>query len=271
MQAIILAGGLGTRLKAITKDKPKPMADINGKPFLECLLDFLVAQGVRSVVLAVGYKAEFIQAYFKGEFKGVKILYSVENSPLGTGGALKKALQKCDENDVLIFNGDSFFDINLREFCEKADKKSKILIALKMMENFDRYGQVELDAKGFITGFKEKRQCEKGLINGGIYLVKKDIFCEFFDEKASLFDKVSSANEFGFGFNKLGANSANALDFNPTNAPCEASFSFEDFLQEHFKALKARGEIFDGYFKDIGIIGDYEQFKKDAKNNIISF
>ena len=232
MQAIILAGGLGTRLASVLSGSPKPMADINGKPFLELLLGFLARKGVQSVVLALGHKADFIKGHFGGDFRGIKILYSVENAPLGTGGALKKALQLCDKKDILVFNGDSFFELDLRDFCGRASENSKILLALKMMKDFDRYGRVELDAKGFIAGFAEKRHCEKGLINGGVYLVKKDIFG---------------------AFNGLGE-----------------CFSFENFLQENFKTLNARGEIFEGYFKDIGVVGDYEQFKKDIKNNIIS-
>ncbi|ELN4990164.1 nucleotidyltransferase family protein, partial [Campylobacter coli] len=195
MQAIVLAGGLGTRLRSVVQDLPKPMAPINGKPFLAFVLEYLKKQGITEIILSVSYKYELIQEYFKDEFEGMKIRYNVEKELLGTGGAIKDAL-KLVKNEVYVVNGDTFFDIDLKKLVLNG---SKICIALKQMQNFDRYGTVNVDEQGIVTSFEEKVFKKQGLINGGIYLLKKDIFDEFSLEK---------------------------------------KFSFEEFLQENYKSLK---------------------------------
>ncbi|HEC1566923.1 TPA: nucleotidyltransferase family protein [Campylobacter upsaliensis] len=220
MEAIILCGGLGTRLRAVVKDVPKPMAPVGGKPFLEFIFEFLKKQGVKSVILAVSYKYEVIQEYFKDSFLGIKIRYSIEKEPLGTGGAIKEALKFCEEEQIFVLNGDSIFEIDLKNLRLKG---AKICLALKKMVDFERYGAVSIDEKGEIVEFKEKSFCKEGLINGGIYLLSKDIF---------------------EGFSLLG------------------HFSFEEFLSANYKALKARAELFEDYFIDIGIPQDYEKFSR---------
>ncbi|MGD02831.1 D-glycero-D-manno-heptose 1-phosphate guanosyltransferase, partial [Campylobacter coli] len=215
MQAIVLAGGLGTRLRSVVQDLPKPMAPINGKPFLAFVLEYLKKQGITEIILSVSYKYELIQEYFKDEFEGMKIRYNVEKELLGTGGAIKDAL-KLVKNEVYVVNGDTFFDIDLKKLVLNG---SKICIALKQMQNFDRYGTVNVDEQGIVTSFEEKVFKKQGLINGGIYLLKKDIFDEFSLEK---------------------------------------KFSFEEFLQENYKSLKIQTQIFDDYFIDIGVPQDYK-------------
>ncbi|HFU4820750.1 TPA: nucleotidyltransferase family protein [Campylobacter lari] len=217
MQAIVLAGGLGTRLKSVVQDVPKPMAPINGKPFLAFVLEYLKKQGIAEIILSVSYKYELIQEYFKDEFGGMKIRYNIERELLGTGGAIKDAL-KLIQNQAYVLNGDTIFDIDLKKLTLN---DSKICIALKQMQNFDRYGTVNVDDQGIVTSFEEKVFQKQGLINGGIYLLKKDIFDEFDLEK---------------------------------------KFSFEEFLQEKFRILKVQAQFFDDYFIDIGIPIDYEQF-----------
>ncbi|ECB9849186.1 D-glycero-D-manno-heptose 1-phosphate guanosyltransferase [Campylobacter jejuni] len=217
MQAIVLAGGLGTRLRSVVQDLPKPMAPINGKPFLAFVLEHLKKQGITEIILSVSYKYELIQEYFKDEFHGMKIHYNIEKELLGTGGAIKDAL-KLVKNEVYVVNGDTFFDIDLKKLVLNG---SKICIALKQMQNFDRYGTVNVDEQGIVTSFEEKVFKKQGLINGGIYLLKKDIFDKFDLEK---------------------------------------KFSFEEFLQENYIKLKARAEIFDDYFIDIGVPEDYYNF-----------
>ena len=113
MVAIILAGGFGTRLQSIIKDKPKPMAEINGKPFLEYLFQYLIINKITRIILSVGYKHEVISDYFGSNYKGVGISYIVESSPLGTGGAIKKCLLNINEKKAFILNGDSFLNISL--------------------------------------------------------------------------------------------------------------------------------------------------------------
>ncbi|MBX0578367.1 nucleotidyltransferase family protein [Campylobacter jejuni] len=221
MQAIILCGGLGTRLKSVIKDIPKPMAPINNKPFLEFIFEYLKKQGIKEIILAVSYKYEVIQEYFKDEFLGIKIKYSIEKEPLGTGGAIKEAL-KFIKNELYVLNGDTFFDIDLSKL--KLDK-SKICLALKQMNDFDRYGTINIDKHGLVISFKEKVFKKQGLINGGIYFLNKDIFNDF---------------------------------------TLQEKFSFEEFLQENYKKLKARACIFDDYFIDIGVPSDYERFSDET-------
>ena len=115
MEAIILAGGKGTRLQSVVSDVPKPMADVNGRPFLSYLLHFLSTKGVRKVVLSVGYKHEVISNYYSNCFENMSICYAIENEPLGTGGALVESLKQVTDSNVLLLNGDSFFDINLKK------------------------------------------------------------------------------------------------------------------------------------------------------------
>ncbi|MBT0858551.1 nucleotidyltransferase family protein [Campylobacter coli] len=218
MQAIVLAGGLGTRLRSVVQDLPKPMAPINGKPFLAFVLEYLKKQGIAEIILSVSYKHELIQEYFKDEFHGVKIHYNIEKELLGTGGAIKDTL-KFVKNEAYVLNGDTLFNIDLKKL---ALDNSKICIALKQMQNSDRYGTVNVDDQGFVTSFEEKVFKKQSLINGGIYLLKRDIFDTFDLEK---------------------------------------KFSFEEFLQKNYKVLKMQTQIFDDYFIDIGIPEDYERFK----------
>lgn len=175
MEAIVLVGGFGTRLKEVVSDVPKPMAPVNGKPFLEYLLKDLNKKGIRHIILAVGYKKEIIKEYFKNRYENIEITYSEELTPLGTGGAIKKALKLAKEEEVFIVNGDTFFDIDLKGMKEfYTEKKSTLTVAVKEMENFDRYGSLVIKENRIIE-FEEKKKKAKGKINGGIYLIKKDL------------------------------------------------------------------------------------------------
>jgi len=174
MEAIILAGGFGTRLQSVVKDMPKPMADINGKPFLFYLLSYLTHFDVSSITLSVGYKQDTIKNYFKDHFEGIPIAYSSENEPLGTGGALKKALSQTSDQHVLVLNGDTFFNINLNHLFQKAS--NDVVIGVKEMVNCDRYGTLEIDSMGKIKSFREKQWCSQGYINGGIYKIHRELF-----------------------------------------------------------------------------------------------
>ena len=113
MEAIVLAGGKGTRLQSVVFDLPKPMADINGKPFLAYQLDFLIENGIKRFVLSVGYKSEFIIQYFKNSYRNVPIEYAIETQPLGTGGAIKYALSKCISENVFVINGDTYLEVQM--------------------------------------------------------------------------------------------------------------------------------------------------------------
>ncbi|MBD3842888.1 MAG: NTP transferase domain-containing protein, partial [Campylobacterales bacterium] len=151
MEAIVLAGGLGTRLKSVVSNVPKPMATIGDKPFLEYILKYLKKNGITRVILSVGYKLEIIEEYFGNNFEGIELIYSKEDEPLGTGGAIKKAMSKVKSSKVYIINGDTFFDVNLKSLI--LVDNSKITLSLKHMKNFDRYGCVESDENNLVTAF----------------------------------------------------------------------------------------------------------------------
>jgi len=166
---------------------PNLSADINGKPFLSYLLNFLKRNGISKVVLAVGYRWEIIHDHFGENYEGIEIKYSIEDEPLGTGGAIKKALNLIEKDRTFILNGDTFFHIPLSELKNKANHKTRLIVALKKMYNFDRYGCVEIDSGSNVTGFKEKGYKAEGNINGGIYLASK-----------RLFDNFNVGNKFSF-------------------------------------------------------------------------
>ncbi len=225
--AIVLAGGLGTRLRSLINDLPKPMAPVNGKPFLHYIFQYLKQEQIREVILSVGYKHEVIEEFFGKEYLGIKIQYSVEEEPLGTGGGIKQAFDLVD-GPAYVLNGDTFFGVNLLALQEfYFEKGSDIALAIKPLENFDRYGTVQMDESFRITKFEEKRLVERGFINGGIY---------FFDKK--LFDKVDMPKKFSFE---------------------------KDILERYTAELKFSGDVFDGYFIDIGIPEDYNKAQHDFK------
>ncbi|NUM31644.1 MAG: NTP transferase domain-containing protein [Bacteroidetes bacterium] len=219
---IILAGGLGTRLQSIVKDVPKPMALIAGKPFLYWLLKYLSAFYPSKIILSTGYLNHTVKNYFKNTFDNIKIAYSNEDEPLGTGGAIKKALNYCNTENCLILNGDTMFTIDYNSFLNfHIENKNDFTMVLKKIENSGRYGTVKLNGHK-IEAFAEKTENAKsGLINAGIYLLGKALI------------------------NKL---------------PNEEKFSFEkDFLEKKVNDIKLSGWVSDGYFIDIGIPEDYNK------------
>jgi len=227
MEVIILAGGLGTRLQSEVKDVPKCMASVAGKPFLWYLLkDLCKYNNITRVILSVGYLREVIIDWIstvQGQFN-FSFDYAIEEEPLGTGGAIRLAMEKVFSEDVIILNGDTYFAVDLNELLarHKAQPKSKLTIALKYMKKFDRYGTVSLDANGCVLKFNEKQPCKEGIINGGIYCLSKD---------GSIFDGKPK------------------------------KFSFEtDVMQEKCGENGCLyGIVQNGYFIDIGIPEDYHK------------
>jgi D-glycero-alpha-D-manno-heptose 1-phosphate guanylyltransferase len=178
MEAIILAGGLGTRLRTAVPDLPKPMAPVASRPFLEHQMDYWIDQGVRRFVLSIGYKAELIQAHFGRRYRDADIAYSIEPVPLGTGGGLLLALNQIESPaPFLILNGDTFFEVKiseLRAFHEAHG--SQLTIALREVQDNTRYGSVLLESGGRITGFNAIPAGGRCIMNGGIYLAEKPVF-----------------------------------------------------------------------------------------------
>jgi D-glycero-alpha-D-manno-heptose 1-phosphate guanylyltransferase len=220
MDTIILAGGLGTRLRSVVNAVPKCMASVAGQPFLYYLLKYLSKYSkIKKVILSVGYLREVIFEWVaqNGDRFPFAFDFAVEETPLGTGGGIRLALGKTANNKVLILNGDTFFDVDLDKFCNITN--STISIALKPMKNFNRYGTVTLDNTGIVRSFNEKQYCSEGLINGGVYM----------------FDK---------------------LKCDLTLLPEKFSFETEVLQNEVTKGTLA-GFIEDGYFIDIGVPEDY--------------
>lgn len=188
-EAIILAGGLGTRLQPILSDKPKAMAPINGRPFLELVLNNLASKGFDHVVISVGYLSEQIINYFGSKFLGVKLDYAIETIPLGTGGATKLALSLCENDHVFIFNGDTFIDLEVIEVDKIWLSKRRPIIVGKFLEDVSRYGVIQSENFQVIS-FNEKNKKGAGIINAGCYVLKREQL-KFFE-----LNSFSLENEF---------------------------------------------------------------------------
>lgn len=221
---LLLAGGLGTRLKSEVPDVPKVLAPINGKPFIHFIIEMFQRKSVEEITFLLGYKNEMIIEYVEKTFPQLKKIYVIEKEPLGTGGAILQGLKISDGKTFIIGNGDTFFDVDLDGML-KNHGETECSIALKPMSNFDRYGSVSIDTHNNITAFNEKKYCSKGFINGGIYIIQKEDFL-----KRSYPEK----------------------------------FSFEtDFLANQTIPKKLKGYISDEYFIDIGIPEDYKRAQEE--------
>ena len=218
MEAIILAGGLGTRLRSAVSSLPKCLAPIGGQPFLYFLLEDLARQGVTRVILSVGYMREAVISWVNSRQWPFAVEYAVEEKPLGTGGAVRLALSLAREPRVLVLNGDTFFQIP--ELSSLLSVNAPIALALKPMQDAGRYGSVVLSAEGGVTAFREKESAPGGrLISGGVYAVDRELFA---------------------------------------GMELPANFSFEKAVLEPLagRAL-VKGLVSDGYFIDIGVPEDY--------------
>jgi D-glycero-alpha-D-manno-heptose 1-phosphate guanylyltransferase len=221
MEAIILAGGLGTRLRSVLPGTPKALSPVAGKPFLSYIIDYLLRQGIDHFIFSVGHLSEQVIDFLQQEYTSLSYDICIEPSPLGTGGAVKKALNYSKEAETLVVNADTFFNVDLAGMYRQHKKdNADCTIALKQMNDFDRYGTVELAGNNRIISFKEKAYKKEGLINGGYYLFKKE---------------------------KL------------LNKDLPEIFSIEkDFLEKELNSLIIEGFISTGYFIDIGIPSDFE-------------
>jgi NDP-sugar pyrophosphorylase family protein len=177
MDTLILAGGLGTRMRSVLHGRPKSMATIAARPFIEYLLLQLQKQGVTDVILCLGYQGELIGDYCRHNAPpGLRLRYSYEAMPLGTGGTLKLAEPLIQTAEFLVLNGDSFFDIDLQAFMRCHQRwNARASMALAEVEDRQRYGAVEINQQGEISGFLEKAQAGRGLINGGIYVLGAEV------------------------------------------------------------------------------------------------
>ena len=224
MECIVLAGGMGTRLRSVVADLPKCMAPVAGRPFLAWLLDDLLEAGFTHIILSLGYRHEAVEAWIGTHPRRACISCVVEQEPLGTGGGVRLALSRAREQAVFILNGDTFFGVDYaRMQAFHLSKSCVATLALKPMRNFDRYGEVRCESSGRITGFREKQPCADGLINGGVYLIQR-----------------------------------NALADMPEKFSLEKDF-FEPLAQQGLLC----GFRSEGYFIDIGIPQDYARAQRD--------
>lgn len=225
MKAIVLAGGLGTRLRERVPDLPKPMAPVAGRPFLEYVLDRLIAGGVNEVILSVGYQAEIIMNHFGKIYQNVAISYAIEDKPLGTGGAVVHALTGKGDEPVLVLNGDTLLNVDYSELMHwYMQAPTQVAMVLRKLQNVSRYGSVKVSGKR-VVDFLEKGKCGPGLINAGVYIIQPGVF----------------------------------EDFGLTGV-----FSIEvDFLQKYCETLSPGAFLTDSYFIDIGVPDDYERAQRE--------
>lgn len=185
-QPLILAGGLGTRLREVVPDKPKVMAEINGRPFLEYILDYLISENFITVTLLLGYKSQYIKNFYGKNYKNLKISYSIEQEILGTGGAIKFASESIDNEYLFVLNGDTYNSIeNIRKIINYQNNSE--VIFTKRLSDVSRYGNIRVDKKGYIKSIVEKsNKVEPGLINTGTYIINKNDLNSIVKKKFSL-------------------------------------------------------------------------------------
>jgi D-glycero-alpha-D-manno-heptose 1-phosphate guanylyltransferase len=229
VKAIVLAGGLGTRLARVTGEIPKPMAPIGSRPFLEYLLDYLIEQGSEAAVLAVSYKWEAIREHFGFVYRGMPLKYSVEDVPLGTGGAIQQALEFLPDDEVVVLNGDTLFRVDLERLANThRNGMARLSIALKQVADCGRFGRIEVSTDGVITKFLEKSTAGPGWINGGIYMLNRRLFSDF---------------------------------------PMAARFSFEqDLVEPNIDRIRPLAFRSSAYFIDMGIPEDYERAQSEIRS-----
>jgi len=177
MTAFILAGGKGSRLRSVVADRPKVMAEVSGRPFITYLFDQLAAAGFRKIVISTGYMAETVAVGLGDAYRSVKLHYSREYQPLDTGGALRHSLPMLDGDYVLVMNGDSYVDIELKAYLKWFfDRKREAALLLVEVPDTRRFGSVDMDSDNRLISFSEKRERSgKGWVNGGIYIIKASL------------------------------------------------------------------------------------------------
>jgi len=190
-QAVILAGGLGTRLRSVVADRPKVLAEVCDRPFMAYLLEQLAGVGIQEVILCTGYLGDRVKTTFETSYHQFNLIYSQETSPLGTGGALRLALDYIKSDSVLVMNGDSFCEISISDFCSvHCHRQADTTIALTEVSDTSRYGRVEVDSTGKVLNFAEKgNSTGVGWINAGIYLIKRELISEIRNDQAISLEK----------------------------------------------------------------------------------
>ena len=196
MEAIILAGGFGTRLRSVVPDLPKSMAPVAGKPFLETLLTSLAHKGFERIILSLGFMADKVMAYFGGQFAGMNLVYEVETTPLGTGGAVRQAFAHCKEDHVFVFNGDTYLDLEVADVEAYWQKHHVPMIVALEVPDTARYGRLDTE-NNRVVGFLEKGMAGVGLINAGCYVLPVTILDDFAPGQSFSIETDFLANTIG--------------------------------------------------------------------------
>lgn len=235
MQAILLAGGLGTRLRSVVNDRPKPMALIGDKPFMEYVVHELSRYGIDEIIFAVGYKGSMVEEYFgDGSRFGVKVSYAYEEELLGTAGAIKNAGRFVTEDTFFVLNADTFYQMDYGRLLRvKAENRLAMALVLREVPDISRYGAAVLDG-AMLAGFNEKTAEKRpGTINGGVYLMNRELLSEIPEGKISLENEM-----------------------------------IPKWMAE---GRRLGGFVNDGYFIDIGIPEDYFKFQADVEKGVVTW
>jgi D-glycero-alpha-D-manno-heptose 1-phosphate guanylyltransferase len=223
MEAIVLAGGFGTRLRSVVSNVPKPMAPVAGHPFLQLLLIYLRSKGITRAILSIGYMSEAITAFFDEHPVGVKLVYEIESTPLGTGGAIAAALRHASSDHVFVFNGDTYLDLEVNEIEAMWPGDRTPIVVARSVPDTKRYGKLEI-VDGRISRFLGPGHAGTGIINAGCYLIPRNIF---------------------------------------DNENLPANFSFEGDFLERRPPSSLRAFSTTGQFIDIGVPEDYQRAQSD--------
>lgn len=233
MQAILLAGGLGTRLRSVVNDRPKPMALIGDRPFMEYVVRGLAHFGITDIIFAVGYKGSMVEEFFKdGAEYGIKAHYAYEEELLGTAGAIRNAGRFVTEEQFFVLNADTYYQMDYSRLVEvKKEENLDMALVLREVSDISRYGAAVLKGAR-LTGFNEKKEeARPGTINGGIYLMNRRLLKEIPDGKVSLENEM--------------------------------------IPQWMSSGKRLGGFVNDGYFIDIGVPEDYYRFQEDVEKGVI--
>lgn len=235
MQAILLAGGLGTRLRSVVSDRPKPMAIIEGKPFMEYVVHELLKYGIQDIIFAVGYKGSMVEEYFKdGSGFGIKASYAYEEELLGTAGAIKNAGRFVTGDQFFVLNADTFYQMDYSRLIEiKERKELHMALVLRQVQDVSRYGEAVLEDAHLIQFNEKSEENRPGTINGGIYLMDQTLLSEIPEGKVSLEN---------------------------------------DMIPRWMKQGKRLGGmVSEGYFIDIGVPEDFYKFTEDVKKGALTW
>lgn len=233
MQAILLAGGLGTRLQSVVSDRPKPMALIQDRPFMEYVIRELKVSGIDDIIFAVGYKGSMVEEHFgDGSAFGIRASYAYEETLLGTAGAIKNAARHMTGGEAFVLNADTFYRIDYGQLVDiKKEKRLDMALVLRQVPDVSRYGEAAL-MDGILTGFNEKSsEARPGTINGGVYLLSRELIGQIPEGRVSLENDM-----------------------------------IPRWLAE---GRRIGGFVNEGYFIDIGIPQDYFRFIDDVKEGKI--